>query len=219
MYDDEILSKIANNYGSARGLYEVPAWMQKIFVTAIDIHWIDHLVAQAIWQKWIANAIAKTINMPGDVTAEDVKCAYLLSHDLGLKGITVYRDGSRHEQVLHITGENTRERRFSVAPSRYAIDYIRENISEPYVLRSLEQILKDTQRPDPNELLGKGIFSLERQQHSEIEPASASVHPCPSSSQDGLSDDGLCPSCRAKLIISEGCDMCIECGFSSCVSG
>ena len=219
LYDDEILSKIANNYGSARGLYEVPGWMQKIFVTAIDIHWIDHLVAQAIWQKWIANAIAKTINMPGDVTAEDVKCAYLLSHDLGLKGITVYRDGSRHEQVLHITGENTRERRFSVAPSRYAIDYIRENISEPYVLRSLEQILKDTQRPDPNELLGKGIFSLERQQHSEIEPASASVHPCPSSSQDGLSDDGLCPSCRAKLIISEGCDMCIECGFSSCVSG
>ena len=218
LYDDEILSKISNNYGSARGLHEVPGWMQKIFVTAIDIHWIDHLVAQAIWQKWIANAIAKTINMPGDVTAEDVRCAYLLSHDLGLKGITVYRDGSRHEQVLHITGENTRERRFSVAPSRYAIDYIRENISEPYVLRSLEQILKDT-RPDPNELLGKGVFNPEHQQHSEIEPASALAHPGPSSSQDGLSENGLCPSCQAKLIISEGCDMCIECGFSSCISG
>ena len=112
LYDDEILSKIANNYGSGRGLPEIPGWIQKIFVTAIDIHWTDHLMAQAIWQKWIANAIAKTINMPGDVTAEDVKCAYLLSHDLGLKGVTVYRDGSRHEQVLHITGENTKERRF-----------------------------------------------------------------------------------------------------------
>jgi ribonucleoside-diphosphate reductase alpha chain len=218
LYDDEILSKISNNYGSARGLHEVPGWMQKIFVTAIDIHWIDHLVAQAIWQKWIANAIAKTINMPGDVTAEDIKCAYLLSHDLGLKGITVYRDGSRHEQVLHITGDNTRERRFSVAPSRYALDYIRENVSEPYVLRSLEQILKET-RPDQNELLEKGVFSLEHRQHSEIEPTSALTHPGPSSSQEGLSENGQCPSCQAKLIISEGCDLCIECGFSSCISG
>jgi ribonucleoside-diphosphate reductase alpha chain len=219
LYDDEILSKISNNYGSTRGLHEVPVWMQKIFATAIDIHWIDHLVAQAIWQKWIANAIAKTINMPGDVTAEDVKCAYLLSHDLGLKGITVYRDGSRHEQVLHITGDNNKERRFSVAPSRYAIDYIRENISEPYVLKSLEQILKENQL-DQNERLENGVFSLEhQQQHSEIEPASTLTHPGPSISQEGLSENGQCPSCQAKLIISEGCDLCIECGFSSCISG
>jgi ribonucleoside-diphosphate reductase alpha chain len=218
LYDDEILSKISNNYGSTRGLHEVPVWMQKIFATAIDIHWIDHLVAQAIWQKWIANAIAKTINMPGDVTAEDVKCAYLLSHDLGLKGITVYRDGSRHEQVLHITGDNNRERRFSVAPSRYAIDYIRENVSVPYVINSLEQILKET-RPDQNELLESGVLSLERQQHSEIEPASALTHPGSLGSQEELSENGQCPSCQAKLIISEGCDLCIECGFSSCISG
>jgi len=219
LYDDEILSKIANNYGSGRGLPEIPGWMQKIFVTAIDIHWTDHLMAQAIWQKWIANAIAKTINMPGDVTAEDVKCAYLLSHDLGLKGVTVYRDGSRHEQVLHITGENTKERRFSVVPSRYAIDYIRENISEPYVLEALEKIFKDIQRPDSDEPLEKGVLSVERQQHSKIEPASASLQTHPLSSQYGLTENEFCPSCRAKLIMTEGCDMCIECGFSSCVSG
>jgi ribonucleoside-diphosphate reductase alpha chain len=156
--------------------------------------------------------------MPGDVTAEDVKCAYLLSHDLGLKGITVYRDGSRHEQVLHITGDNTRERRFSVAPSRYAIDYIRENVSEPYVLRSLEQILKET-RPDQNELVEKGLFTPKHHQDSEIEPASALTHPGSSRLQEELPENGQCPSCQAKLIISEGCDLCIECGFSSCISG
>ena len=54
LYDDEILTKIANNYGSVRGLTEIPEWIQKIFVTAIDIHWTDHLMAQAIWQKWIS---------------------------------------------------------------------------------------------------------------------------------------------------------------------
>src|SRR6476659_2800224 len=139
LYDDDILTKIANNYGSVRGLTEIPEWIQKIFVTAIDIHWTDHLMAQAIWQKWISNAIAKTINMPGDVTAEDVKCAYLLSHELGLKGVTVYRDGSRHEQVLHITG-NDKEKKFIVKPSAYVTDYIHSNIKQDYVMTQVEKV-------------------------------------------------------------------------------
>ncbi|MGD8300117.1 MAG: adenosylcobalamin-dependent ribonucleoside-diphosphate reductase, partial [Nitrosopumilaceae archaeon] len=106
LYNDEILAKIADNYGSLKGIEEIPEWMQKVFVTAMDIHWADHLMAQGVWQNWIGNAIAKTINMPYDVTADDVKSAYLLAHELGLKGITVYRDGSRHKQVLHMTSEN-----------------------------------------------------------------------------------------------------------------
>src|SRR5919202_1286727 len=144
LYNDELLTKIANNYGSVRGLPEIPEWMQRIFVTAIDIHWTDHVMAQAVWQKWISNAIAKTINMPGDVTAEDVKCAYLLSHELGLKGVTVFRDGSRHEQVLHITGQNTGEKTFSVKPSRYVVDYVLNNIKEPYVLEQIQKIFKES---------------------------------------------------------------------------
>ena len=122
--------------GSARPLidafrvFEIPEWMQKVFATAIDVHWTDHVLAQAVWQKWISNAIAKTINMPGDVTAEDVKCSYLLSHELGLKGVTVYRDGSRHEQVLHITGKNTGEKSFAVKPSRAVYDYVNAYIKE-----------------------------------------------------------------------------------------
>src|ERR687884_264773 len=145
LYNDEILAKIANNYGSVRGLAEIPEWIQKTFVTAIDVHWTDHLLAQAIWQKWISNAIAKTINMPGDVTAEDVRYAYLLSHELGLKGITVYRDGSRHEQVLHITGNDIKEKTFAVRPSKYVIDYVNANITEPYVTQQIERIFKETE--------------------------------------------------------------------------
>ena len=142
LYNDEILLKIANNYGSARGIDEIPEWIQNIFVTAIDVHWTEHLMAQAVWQKWISNAIAKTINMPGDVTVEDVKCAYLLAHEFGLKGVTIYRDGSRNEQVLHITG-NDREKRFQVKPSKYLRDYILTNIHEPYVLDQVNPIFKD----------------------------------------------------------------------------
>jgi ribonucleoside-diphosphate reductase alpha chain len=89
-----------------------------VFVTAIDIHWQDHVYAQSVWQKFIDNAIAKTINMPHDATVEDVKQAYIMAHDLGCKGITVYRDGSRHEQVLHIHSE-TKDKKFQVEPSTF----------------------------------------------------------------------------------------------------
>ena len=127
LYSDELLAKIADNYGSVKGIPEIPDWIQNIFVTAMDIHWSDHIMAQAVWQDWISNAIAKTINMPNDVSVEDVKAAYLLSHELGLKGITVYRDGSRHKQVLHMTGENS-EKTFDVTPSSFVKNYISTNI-------------------------------------------------------------------------------------------
>jgi ribonucleoside-diphosphate reductase alpha chain len=212
LYSDEILTKVANNYGSVRGLPEIPEWMQRIFVTAIDIHWTDHVMAQAVWQKWISNAIAKTINMPGDVTAEDVKCAYLLSHELGLKGVTVFRDGSRHEQVLHITGQNTGERAFTVTPSKYVVDYVLSNIKEPYVLQQMEKIFKDSGTEDekpaamtvipPEETLSaaKSASMSAIMQHTDIQ-------------------EDRCPTCSARLIVTEGCNMCIECGFSGCGSG
>jgi len=210
LYNDEILAKIANNYGSVRGLAEIPEWIQKTFVTAIDIHWTDHIMAQAVWQNWIGNAIAKTINMPGDVTAEDVKYAYLLSHELGLKGVTVYRDGSRHEQVLHITGNQTKEKKFITRPSKYAADYIRANIKEPYIRDQIEKIFEQTKIEEdedlPTETISTSIL-LDTPDKSMQAPLMES------------NEDNACPSCKARLIITEGCNLCIECGFSSCVSG
>jgi ribonucleoside-diphosphate reductase alpha chain len=213
LYSDEILTKIANNYGSVRGLPEIPEWMQRIFVTAIDIHWTDHVMAQAIWQKWISNAIAKTINMPGDVTAEDVKCAYLLSHELGLKGVTVFRDGSRHEQVLHITGQNTGERAFAVKPSKYVVDYVLSNTKEPYVLEQMQKIFKESSVEDEKPA---AMTALTPQ-----EALSAAKKPTSISAIMQHTDiqEDRCPTCNARLIITEGCNVCIECGFSGCGSG
>jgi ribonucleoside-diphosphate reductase alpha chain len=211
LYNDEILTKIANNYGSVRGLSEIPEWIQTIFVTAIDIHWTDHLMAQAVWQKWISNAIAKTINMPGDITAEDVRYAYLLSHELGLKGITVYRDGSRHEQVLHITGNDIKEKTFAVRPSKYVIDYVNANITEPYVTQQIERIFKETEILQ-DKVSVKDIPQITQQ----INLPKKIVQKPQDESND---DDDVCPSCKSKLVITEGCNLCIECGFSSCASG
>jgi ribonucleoside-diphosphate reductase alpha chain len=209
LYDDEILTRIANNYGSVRDMNEIPQWIQKIFVTAIDIHWTDHLMAQAVWQKWISNAIAKTINMPGDATADDVKSAYLLAHELGLKGVTVYRDGSRHEQVLHITGDTGKEKGFMVNPSAYVSDFIRDSINEPFVKEQIAQIYQYAQNFE--ETLAPPHYE-ENQQVTSIKKANL---------QTAVMEnyDNMCPSCKAKLIVTEGCNMCIECGFSSCGSG
>jgi len=141
LYSEELLAKVADNYGSARGIPEIPEWIQKIFVTAMDIHWADHLCAQAVWQDWIGNAIAKTINMPYDVSADDVKAAYLLAHEMGLKGITVYRDSSRHEQVLHMTSENAKKT-FDTRPSEVVTDYVNTKITNPYVRKQVDNALR-----------------------------------------------------------------------------
>jgi ribonucleoside-diphosphate reductase alpha chain len=218
LYNDEILLKIANNYGSVRGLDEIPDWIQNIFVTAIDVHWTEHLMAQAVWQKWIGNAIAKTINMPADATVEDVKCAYLLAHEFGLKGVTIYRDGSRSEQVLHITGSE-REKKFLVKPSKFLCNYIFNNIHEPYVLEQVTPIFKnyldnndvkhDNDSPNPNNELGPSNFETNHRNT----PSNLYV------SFEQENNKVLCPTCKNILIITEGCNMCIECGFSSCASG
>jgi len=220
LYNDEVLLKISNNYGSIRGLDEIPDWMQRIFATAIDIHWTDHLMAQAIWQKWIGNAIAKTINMPADATVEDVKRAYLLAHELGLKGVTIYRDGSRNEQVLHITGDE-REKKFDVKPSKYVRDYIYNNITEQYVLEQVEPIFKNYSEnnnvlpTDKNADIPKHFES-----NFEINPISIKTSDSYArSEQENNNNKELCPTCKNYLIITEGCNMCIECGFSSCASG
>ena len=194
LYSDELLEKISQNYGSIRGLDGVPEWMQRVLVTAIDVHWADHLMAQAVWQRWVSNAIAKTINMPNDVTAEDVKCSYLLSHELGLKGVTVYRDGSRHQQVLHITSDS-KEKRFDIVPSDYVVDYIKNNIKDEFVYKEVEKVIKVAERKNGQEYLQRVI---KPQAQTEIEP---------------------CPLCNGKVVYLEGCSSCVECGWSTCVSG
>ena len=192
IYTDEILEKIADNYGSLSGIDEIPQWMQEVFVTAMDIHWADHLMAQSVWQDWIGNAIAKTINMPYDVTAEDVKSSYLLAHELGLKGMTVYRDGSRHKQVLHMTSENA-EKTFEVAPSEYMLSYIHENITNKYIKTQV----------------GASLALKVHDEEIKIEAPK----------QEEVPEERLCPTCKNNLVFVEGCSICIECGYSGCTSG
>ena len=98
-YSPELMQKIAE-MGTVLGLAEVPNWVQEVFTTAQEIAPEWHIRIQGAFQKYTDNAVSKTINFANTATLEDIAEAYRLADELNCKGLTVYRDGSREEQVL-----------------------------------------------------------------------------------------------------------------------
>lgn len=98
-YSKELMDRIAWE-GSIQKFAEVPEAWKRVFVTAADCSPEDHVRMQAAFQEFVDNAISKTVNFPNTATEEEVRRVYRLAYELGCKGITVFRDGSRDEQVL-----------------------------------------------------------------------------------------------------------------------
>jgi ribonucleoside-diphosphate reductase alpha chain len=103
----ELIEEIAAK-GTLHHIEEIPEDMRKTFTTAHDISPSDHIRMQAAFQKHVDNAVSKTVNFSNDATPKDVEEAYMLAYGLGCKGVTVYRDGSRDEQVLS-TGQTSQQ--------------------------------------------------------------------------------------------------------------
>ncbi|MEM3698941.1 MAG: vitamin B12-dependent ribonucleotide reductase [Archaeoglobaceae archaeon] len=98
LYNGELIAKIAET-GSVQNL-DLPSSIKRVFKTALEIAPEWHVKMQAAFQKFTDNAVSKTINLPNSATRADVEKAFMLAYELKCKGITVYRDGSREEQVL-----------------------------------------------------------------------------------------------------------------------
>lgn len=113
-YSEELMRKIAES-GTLHGIEEVPEDVRDLFVTAHDVSPESHVRMQAEFQTFTDNAISKTVNLPHDATVEDVREIYKLAYDLGCKGITVYRDGSRSGQVL-TTGKTEQDDPVEILP-------------------------------------------------------------------------------------------------------
>jgi len=88
--------------GSVKGAPGVPEEIQRVYVTAQEIKPEWHVRQQAAWQKYVDNSISKTVNMPNEATHAEIAEAYMSAYDTGCKGITVFRDGCKSEQVLNI---------------------------------------------------------------------------------------------------------------------
>ncbi len=99
----KIFELVRENGGSCQGIELVPSELSRVFVVAGDLRVEEHVAMQAVLQRFVDNSISKTINFPATTKPEEVAKAYMLGWEMGLKGMTVYVDGSRKEVVLEKT--------------------------------------------------------------------------------------------------------------------
>jgi ribonucleoside-diphosphate reductase alpha chain len=119
-YSVELMNLIAQK-GTIKGFDEIPGDIQKMFVTAHDIEAVWHVRMQAAFQRHTNNAVSKTVNLPSHATTDDVKEVYMQAYESDCKGVTIYRDNSREEQVLNIpahqgAGDKKAQARHKIIP-------------------------------------------------------------------------------------------------------
>jgi ribonucleoside-diphosphate reductase alpha chain len=116
-YSDNLMREIAER-GSIQHIPEIPDDVKKVFVTAQDISPEWHIRMQAAFQKYVDNAISKTINFPADASLQDVAQGFLLAYKLGCKGLTVYRDRSLDTQVINVAHTRKHQQQSSAPASK-----------------------------------------------------------------------------------------------------
>src|SRR3989339_190175 len=100
----DIFEKVRANGGSCQGILEIPKEIQHTYVVAGDLSVTEHVRMQAVLQRFVDNSISKTVNFPPSATPDEVASAYQMGWELGLKGMTVYVEGSREQVVLEKKG-------------------------------------------------------------------------------------------------------------------
>ncbi|MBD3360910.1 hypothetical protein GF366_03860 [Candidatus Peregrinibacteria bacterium] len=186
LYNDEMIKEIEKE-GSIQHIEKIPQEIKRIFVTAMDISAEDHIKMQAAFQENVDNSISKTINFPYTATREDVRKGYILAWEVGCKGCTVYRDGSRKEQVLTIKKEKIQEERDQAPkPVQEKVASVKsdKNSFEEIIPPPITEKIKQREHVSLNK---KEIIATKK-----------------------------CPECGGGIQIAEGCMLCLNCGFSAC---
>jgi ribonucleoside-diphosphate reductase alpha chain len=115
---DDLMERVAAS-GTVAHIDEIPEQLKKYLVSAHDISPEWHVRMQAAFQKYTDNAVSKTVNFPASATEDDIEQVYRMAHQLGCKGVTVYRDGSREGQVLQIASKEPAAEKTDDALQRY----------------------------------------------------------------------------------------------------
>lgn len=101
-YSEDMIDKIFKT-GTLKGIKEIPLEIRRIFKTALEIPYQDHIEMQAAFQEYTDNAVSKTINLPNKAKMEDVRMAFILAYEKNVKGVTVFRYGARRGTLVKFT--------------------------------------------------------------------------------------------------------------------
>jgi len=175
--------------GSVQHIVEIPEESRKVFVTAMDISAEDHIKMQAAFQRNVDNSISKTINFQNGATREDVKQGYIMAWESGLKGCTVYRDGSRQEQVLNLHGQESKEEK--------------EVVTKVIDIEASAKTSEESPENNFEEIVPPPIAKDQNREHLSL-------------NKKEIIASKKCPECGADIQIAEGCMLCLSCGFSVC---
>lgn len=202
-YSKDLMAEIAK-VGTIQGFTEeIPAEVRRVFVTAQDISPENHIRMQAAFQKHICASVSKTINFSNSASMQDVEKAYMLAYDLNCKGVTIYRDGSRDNQVLNIGKVNRKEEsKTKTPPTPMTVA-----TTTPIEHRAAEFI------PPPPVMVS--ATSAVTAKLNDLEIQSTRPHQKIKSKAE-LIIDKECPECQGQVQIAEGCMLCLSCGFSAC---
>ena len=241
-YSKELIDKIAEK-GCIKECKEIPEKVRKVYITAHDISPEDHIRMQAAFQKHTHNAISKTVILPSNATRSDVEGAFLLAYELGCKGLTVYRDGSRKNQVISSRGStggtriepvelpkirdqklvevDTSEGKVFVHITMAEKEPLEVFITSPVeskhagTYEALAMIMSDALRCGraPEALL-KHIQRANLKHGSVVSPTYAILRAFRMLGVNGSSDK--CDECGGVVVLQEGCRTCLSCGASKC---
>lgn len=131
LYSEDLMRRIAKE-GTVSHIKEIPEDIRRVFVSTHDISPEYHVRMQAAFQKFTDNAVSKTVNFSNSATREDVAKVYSLAFSLGCKGVTIYRDGSRDEQVLNIgkvkRGDEPKQQQITPRPRPDVVTGVTERV-------------------------------------------------------------------------------------------
>ena len=229
-YSNALMAQVAAS-GSLETIPEIPDEVRRVFVTAHQIAPEWHVRLQAAFQRHTDNGVSKTVNLPFEATKEEVRHVYQLAHDLGCKGITIYRDRSRESQVLNLphapepsgttrptvlTGQTHRVLGESGAlyitvnhaPGGGPVEVFATPDATGPGFETLQALCRVATLA-----LGSGV-PLDR-----VADALAGADALSAAVADVLRryvDREWCPSCGERLHQAAGCDACMQCGFTTC---